>query len=74
MYLSKMCLLVVLMRICGSVGLLSSMSEPLVGGCMGCNVVFGLFQSTCVVCRIVRPVLATLCIGVVVCPEQTLIR
>ncbi len=73
MYLSKLCLLVVLMRICGSMGLLSSRSWPLVGGCMGYNVVFGIFRSTCLVCRIVRPVLATLRIGVVACPEQTLI-
>ena len=63
-----------LMRIYGSVGLLSSRSGPLVGDCMGYNVVCVLFRSTCLVCRIVRPVLAILRIGVVVCPEQTLIR
>ena len=73
MYLSKLCLLVVLMRIYCLVGLLSSRSGPLMVGCMGYSVVCGIFRSTYLMCHIVRPVLATLRIGMAVCPEQTLI-
>ena len=72
-FLSKLCLLVVLMRIYCLVGLPSSRSGPFIVRCMGCSVVCGLFRSTCLVCRKVRPVLAILRIGVVVCPGQTLI-
>ncbi len=73
MYLSKLCVLVVLMRICCLVGLLSSRYGPLMVGYMGYSVVCGLFRSTCLVCHKVRPVLVILRIGVVVCPVQTLI-
>ena len=73
MYLSKLCLLVVLMRTYCLVDHLSSKSGPLVVGCTGYSVVCGLFRRTYLVYRIVRPVLATLRIGVAVCPWQTLI-
>ena len=70
MYLSKLCLLVVLMRIYCLVGLLSSKSRPVMVGCMGYSVGFCLCRNKYLVCHIVRPVLATLRIGVVVYPEQ----
>ena len=68
-----MCLLVVLMRIYCLGGLLSSRSGSLMVGCKGYSAVYGIFRSTCWVCHIVRPVLATLRIGVAVYPGQTFI-
>ncbi len=70
MPLSKMCLLVVLMRKYCLGGLLSSMSGPVLVGCMGYNVVFCLCRSMYLVCHIVRPVLDILRIGMHVRPVQ----
>ena len=65
--MTKLYLLVVLMIIYCLVGFLSSRSGPLMVGCMGYSVVYGLFRSTCLVCHIARPVLAILRIGVSGC-------
>ena len=61
------------MRMCCLVGPLSGRYGPLVVDCMNYNGVCGLGRSTCLVYRIVRPVLAILRNGVAVCPEQNLI-